>query len=163
MSERITSITDLSAFVRPPGHSLMGAFKGYFDESGKEDDPRFANSAISVAGYVTSVDAWYGSRKRGKPYWRARNLASLISIQKSSPIVSRRVHSLIGKTRTSGQLSALHSLRSFANPISLGQRLLSACRISGSLIAISIATLKPIRSEFMPASLLCRKSIRATT
>ena len=36
----------------------MAALKGYFDESGKEDDPQFATSAISVAGYVASADSW---------------------------------------------------------------------------------------------------------
>jgi hypothetical protein len=52
------SITFFSAFVRPPGNALMAALKGYFDESGKENDPQFADSAISVAGYVTTVDSW---------------------------------------------------------------------------------------------------------
>lgn len=52
------SITFLSAFVSPPGTALMAAFKGYFDESGKEDDPQFACSAISVGGYITTVDSW---------------------------------------------------------------------------------------------------------
>jgi hypothetical protein len=36
----------------------MAALKGFFDESGKEDDPQFADSAISVAGYVTTCDSW---------------------------------------------------------------------------------------------------------
>jgi hypothetical protein len=36
----------------------MAALKGYFDESGKEDDPQFADSAISVGGYVTTADSW---------------------------------------------------------------------------------------------------------
>jgi hypothetical protein len=52
------SITFFSAFVRPPGNALMAALKGYFDESGKENDPQFADSAICVAGYVTTVDLW---------------------------------------------------------------------------------------------------------
>jgi hypothetical protein len=44
------SITFLSAFVRPPGDALMAALKGYFDQSGKENDPQFADSAICVGG-----------------------------------------------------------------------------------------------------------------
>jgi hypothetical protein len=52
------SITHFSAFVRPPGDALMAAFKGYFDESGKEDDPQFADSAIAVAGYVAQAGQW---------------------------------------------------------------------------------------------------------
>ncbi|MGO9134893.1 MAG: hypothetical protein ACLP8A_12735 [Methylovirgula sp.] len=36
----------------------MAALKGYFDESGKENDPQFANSAVAAAGYVTTVDSW---------------------------------------------------------------------------------------------------------
>jgi hypothetical protein len=38
--------------------SSVGSFKGYFDESGKEEDPQFADSAISVGGWVTTVDSW---------------------------------------------------------------------------------------------------------
>ena len=44
----------------------MGALKGYFDESGKEDDPQFSDSAISVAGYVTTVDSWRDIEARWK-------------------------------------------------------------------------------------------------
>lgn len=36
----------------------MAALKGYFDESGKEDDPQFADSAICVGGWVTTADSW---------------------------------------------------------------------------------------------------------
>lgn len=61
------SITQLSAFVRPAGHFLMAAFKGYFDESGKENDPQFADSAVAVAGYVTTVDSWIEIEAK----WRA--------------------------------------------------------------------------------------------
>jgi hypothetical protein len=33
----------------------MGAFKGYFDESGKDADP---HNAVAFCGYVTTVDGW---------------------------------------------------------------------------------------------------------
>ena len=36
----------------------MAALKGYFDESGKENDPQFADSAVGVGGYVTTVNSW---------------------------------------------------------------------------------------------------------
>jgi Protein of unknown function (DUF3800) len=36
----------------------MATFKGYFDESGKEDDPQFADSACAVAGYVAPSESW---------------------------------------------------------------------------------------------------------
>jgi hypothetical protein len=36
----------------------MAAFKGYFDESGKDNDPQFANSAICVAGWATTCASW---------------------------------------------------------------------------------------------------------
>jgi hypothetical protein len=36
----------------------MAALKGFFDESGKEDDPQFADSGIAVAGYVTTAESW---------------------------------------------------------------------------------------------------------
>jgi hypothetical protein len=36
----------------------MVAFEGYFDESGKEDDPYLADSGCAVAGYVTTAYSW---------------------------------------------------------------------------------------------------------
>jgi hypothetical protein len=60
------SIAHFSAFMNPSGDALMGALKGYFDESGKEDDPQFADSAVSVAGYVTTVDSWRDIEARWK-------------------------------------------------------------------------------------------------
>jgi hypothetical protein len=49
------SIVDWSALVTPPGGALMGAFKGYFDESG-QDAP--AHNALAFCGYVTTIDGW---------------------------------------------------------------------------------------------------------
>lgn len=43
---------------KPAGDIPLAAFKGYFDESGKENDPQFADSAVSVAGWITIVDSW---------------------------------------------------------------------------------------------------------
>jgi hypothetical protein len=40
------------------GARIMATLKGYFDESGKEDDPQFADSAIAAAGYVTPAESW---------------------------------------------------------------------------------------------------------
>ena len=68
------SITYFSAFVQPPGGTLMAALKGYFDESGKENDPQFADSAVSVAGWVTTVDSWRDIEAK----WVARSQASRI-------------------------------------------------------------------------------------
>lgn len=36
----------------------MAVLKGYFDESGKEDDPAFQNFASSVTGCVGTIEAW---------------------------------------------------------------------------------------------------------
>jgi len=48
-----------SAFVQPPGNAPMAALKGYFDESGKEDDPQFADNAICVGGWITTFNSWH--------------------------------------------------------------------------------------------------------
>ncbi len=42
----------------------MAAFRGYFDESGKENDPKLKDSACVVAGYVTHRDSWADTEKR---------------------------------------------------------------------------------------------------
>lgn len=55
MSASWRSIADLSAWATPPGIRLMGAFKGYFDESGKDTAP---HNALAFCGYVCTVDGW---------------------------------------------------------------------------------------------------------
>jgi hypothetical protein len=49
-----------SLFVTPARGHLMVALKGYFDESGKQDDPQHSDLACVLAGYV----APHGCRKR---------------------------------------------------------------------------------------------------
>lgn len=49
------SIANWSVLVSPAGDRLMGAFKGYFDESGKDTE---AHNALAFCGYVTTIDGW---------------------------------------------------------------------------------------------------------
>jgi hypothetical protein len=55
VSPAVRPISSLSALVSPPGGGLMGAVKGYFDESGDDGAP---HNALAFCGYVCTHDGW---------------------------------------------------------------------------------------------------------
>jgi len=46
----------LHACIHPPPGSIMVCLRGYFDDSGKHDDPTL--NTVSLAGYLAPVSAW---------------------------------------------------------------------------------------------------------